>query len=259
MGVDPEVVEEELQALSAVGPEGVTKVVRIYGFFAVEYEVFFDGPLSGTNLNPIRVINGADPIHIDNGGPPSCCTGDFLGFAGSVVDGGNNNPVVVEADLTGLTPGATYHYKVFATNNVGTVSTEDIRFVAPLDPADNPCPNEAARIENNSTRLPECRAYELVTTAFTTGYGASMVAMSINEGTISYTSRAGNINNSGYGGLFSNAYVAVRDENGWETIANLNGPRGSVFAPPNNLTTAYGPSQYSTDLMRSIWFLEQTG
>jgi hypothetical protein len=260
VGADPEVVEEELQALSAIGPEGVNKVVREYGWFAVGYEIYFSGPLSGTNLNPIRGVNGTIPTYIEGQGIPPCCTGGDLGFARSIVDGGNNDPVVVEADLTGLTPGATYHYKVFVTNNVGTVTTEDIRFVAPLDPADKPCPNEAVRIENNSTRLPECRAYELVTTAFTTGYGAGMGQMSINEGTVSYSSLAGNINNSGYGGLFSNSYVAVRHDTGWETIANLNGPRGSIFAPPNNVSGyTGGPSQYSTDLLRSLWFLSLPG
>ena len=121
LGVDPKVVEEELQALSAIGPQGVTKVVRGYGFFEINYEIFFGGPLSGTNLNPIKVINGNPPVFIEGQGIPGCCTGDSLGFAGSVVDGENNDPVVVEAHLTGLTPGATYHYKIFATNNVGTV------------------------------------------------------------------------------------------------------------------------------------------
>jgi hypothetical protein len=260
LGADPEVVEEELQALSVIGPQGVTKVVRAYGFFEINYEVFFGGPLSGTNLNPLRVNNGDPPVFIDGQGIPGCCTGDFLGFAGSIVDGGNNDPVVVEADLTGLTPGATYHYKVFATNNVGTVTTEDIRFVAPPDPADNPCSNEAVRIENKSTRLPECRAYELVTTAFTTGYGASLGQMSINEGTVGYTSLAGNINNSGYGGLFSNAYVAERHADGWDTVANLNGPRGSFYAPPNDIDGfVFAPTAYSSDLKRSLWFLAKKG
>ena len=64
--------------------------------------------------------------------------------------------------------------------------------------------------------------------------------MSVNEGTVSYTSLAGNINDSGYGGLFSNIYIAVRHEDGWETVPNLNGPRGSVFAPPNDLTADLG-------------------
>ena len=175
-----------------------------------------------------------------------------------MVEGGNNDPVVVEADLTGLTPGATYHYKLFATNNVGTITTEDVRFVAPPDPSEEKCPNEDVRIENNSTRLPECRAYELVTTAFTAGYGAAMGSMSINPGTVSYTSRAGNINNSGYGGLFTNVYVADRHETGWDTIANLNGPRGSVFAPPERTHHRCGPARYSPDLLRSIWFLSKT-
>ena len=82
LGVDPKVVEEELQALSAIGPQGVTKVVRGYGFFEINYEIFFGGPLSGTNLNPIKVINGNPPVFIEGQGIPGCCTGDSLGFAG---------------------------------------------------------------------------------------------------------------------------------------------------------------------------------
>ena len=172
VGADEKIVEEELQALSTIGPEGVTEVAREFGFFFVAYYVHFSGPLSGTNLGPIKIINGTHTVFIEGQGiPPACCTGDTLGFSGAIVEGGNNDPVVVEAHLTGLTPGATYHYKIFATNNVGTVTSEDIRFVAPLAVGDKPCPNEAVRIENNSTRLPECRAYELVTSAFKASYG----------------------------------------------------------------------------------------
>jgi hypothetical protein len=258
LGADEKIVEEELQALSAIGPQGVTKVVRGYGFFEINYEIFFGGPLSGTNLNPIRVINGNPPVFIEGQGIPGCCDGDSLGFAGSILDGGNNNPTVVEAHLTGLTPGATYHYKLFATNNVGTSTTEDIRFVAPLAVGDNPCPNEAVRIENSSTRLPECRAYELVTTAFTTGYSTTLQQMSVNDGTVMYSSLAGNIANSGYGGLFSTNYIAERHANGWETVANLNGARGSLYAPPFSLTNAY-PYRYAPDLIHSMWYVQKPG
>ena len=38
LGADPVNVEKELQALSAIGPEGVTKVTPEYGFFAVDYD-----------------------------------------------------------------------------------------------------------------------------------------------------------------------------------------------------------------------------
>ncbi len=257
LGAPAEVVEKELEALSAIGPGGISKVTLEGGFFAVYYTIYFGGPLSGTNLGPLKGIQGTKQLKVGGGGLNT----DPPGFAGTIAEGGNNDPVIVEAGLTGLTPGATYHYKVFATNNVGTVTSEDASFVAPPDPADKPCPNEAVRIENHSTRLPECRAYELVTSAFTTGYGTSLGSMSINEGTVSYSSLAGNINNSGYGGLFSNVYVAVRHENGWDTIANLNGPRGSFYAPPNNVTggALFGATQYSTDLLRSIWFLSLPG
>ena len=61
LGADPKVVEEELQALSTIGPEGVTKVTREFGFFAVYYTIHFGGPLSGTNLGPLKGIQGTHP------------------------------------------------------------------------------------------------------------------------------------------------------------------------------------------------------
>ena len=39
LGTDPVNVEKELQALSAIGPEGVSKVTREYGFFTIGYTV----------------------------------------------------------------------------------------------------------------------------------------------------------------------------------------------------------------------------
>ena len=241
VGAEASVVEEELKALSAIGPEGVTNVERFFGFFAVSYNIEFDGPLGSTNIAPLRVLTFKET--------PSTPGGSF---AGTLVDGGNNKPVLVEAHLTGLTPGATYHYQVFATNSVGTAGSGDATFMAPFAAEDAPCPNEAVRVENGSTRLPECRAYELVTSAFKASSPATLQAG--DEGTVAYESRAGNINNSGYGYLWNN-YQAVRGPDRWETVSNLNGGRGSPYAPPYNLgdaTQAHGIAQYS------IWYLKLT-
>ena len=68
-----------------------------------------------------------------------------------------NQPVA--AHLEGLEPGVTYHYRVVATNAVGTTHSEDttFNFFPPT------CPNSHVRQQTGSNYLPDCRAYELVT------------------------------------------------------------------------------------------------
>ena len=197
VGVAASVVEEELKALSAVGPEGVFDVEGEGGFFSWIYTIHFSGPLSATNLGPLRGLIETETIS-----SPSS------NFAETLIQGGNNAPVLVEAHLTGLTPGATYHYELVATNSLGTVSTDDQVFTTPLAANESACPNEQERIENSSTRLPECRAYELVTNRPKSGFSASLSAFSKAKGS-AYRSNAGNIEESGQGGILGAAiYVA---------------------------------------------------
>ncbi len=248
-GADNSVVEHELQRLSVIGPDGVDEVTSETGFFVRSFVIHFSGQLSSTNLGQLHAENGTIPLDNSGGGGPAGNPS-----VETLVDGGNNSPVLVEAHLTGLTPGATYHYQVFATNSVGKVGSGDNLFVPPLAADEVPCPNESKRVENSSTRLAECRSYELVTSSFKASSAAELVSMG-REGTIAYTSRAGNINNSGYGGIV-NSYVAERHESGWETIPNLNGPRGSPFAPPYSLGQAR-PLYTTPDLQHSMWFLSE--
>jgi hypothetical protein len=235
-GAPGSVVESELQALSVIGPEGVSEVKFESCFFCDEYTIHFSGPLASTNVGPLQVEQGG----------PLTTADTYL-----VIDGGNNAPVLVEAHLTGLTPGATYHYRVAASNPLGTVRSGDNTFVPPLAVGEAACPNEQERIENSSSRLPECRAYELVTNAPKAGFGASLTAYSNNEA-VGYGSTSGNIENSGQGNLFGNQYLAKRSASGWYTVANLNGPKGSPYTGGSIQTQEF--RQYSPDLERSIWF-----
>jgi hypothetical protein len=77
------------------------------------------------------------------------------------------------ADLPGLLPGRTYHYRIIATNHSGSVQGADHTVTVPFPgegaepgtPAlhgEGPCPNQALRT-GASARLPDCRAYEQVT------------------------------------------------------------------------------------------------
>ncbi len=250
-GVAASVVEAELKALSAVGPEGVANVEMNGCFFCVQYTVHFTGPLSSTNLLPLRVLVEAETLNSPGGN-----------FAETLIQGGNNFPVLVEAHLTGLTPGATYHYRLVATNSRGTVSTDDQVFVPPLAADESACPNEQERGENSSNRLPECRAYELVTNAPKSGFPASMALLGPPRFTDSeklvYESSAGNIEESGQGGLFNNVYLASRTANGWRTQAHLNGPKGSPYAPRGAVQNE-GAKAFAPNLDRSIWWRQVEG
>jgi DNA-binding beta-propeller fold protein YncE len=78
---------------------------------------------------------------------------------GSVGEGVESHSVWASA--SGLTAGTTYHYRVVATNELGTAFGPDQTFTT-LSAEEAACPNEQVR-GGFSGRLPDCRAYELVT------------------------------------------------------------------------------------------------
>jgi DNA-binding beta-propeller fold protein YncE len=78
---------------------------------------------------------------------------------GSVGEGVESRAVWAAA--SGLAAGAAYHYRVVATNELGTVYGPNQTFTT-LTAEQAACPNEQLR-GGFSARLPDCRAYELVT------------------------------------------------------------------------------------------------
>ncbi len=78
---------------------------------------------------------------------------------GSVGEGLESHAVWAAA--SGLAPGSTYHYRVVASNELGTVYGPDQTFTT-LTVEQAACPNEQLR-GGFSGKLPDCRAYELVT------------------------------------------------------------------------------------------------
>lgn len=87
---------------------------------------------------------------------------------GEEEDTGSYRARIVGADLPGAGPGQTYLYRLLAGSGApgGTlVEGEDRAITAPQPPPPpSSCPNEALRT-GASARLPDCRAYELVTPA----------------------------------------------------------------------------------------------
>jgi hypothetical protein len=78
---------------------------------------------------------------------------------GSVGEGLSSRTVWAAA--SGLAPGTTYHYRVVASNELGTVHGPDQTFTT-LTAAQAACPNSELR-GGFAVRLPDCRSYELVT------------------------------------------------------------------------------------------------
>jgi hypothetical protein len=90
------------------------------------------------------------------------------------------------------------------------------------------CPNEQLRIENHSTTLPDCRAYEQVTPTFKEGFGqgsaqnefsigSKVNAFAADGETMAFSSQ-GNFSNNGQNRP-DNDYLAKRTPSGWTTLA----------------------------------------
>jgi hypothetical protein len=95
---------------------------------------------------------------------------EATGFAGatstpeSAPIGSDNQEHLIQAPVTGLSSGTSYRYRAVATNTAGTSNGPDrgFRTAAAPEGGEETCPNAARRAENSSRRLPDCRAYELV-------------------------------------------------------------------------------------------------
>jgi hypothetical protein len=243
----PSEIKAALEGLSTIGPGGIASVTHDSGVRS--YVVTFSGSLAGLNLPPIVGASSvSDPLNAQNGRPAVVTTT-------AKAQGGNSVAVLVEAHLTGLTPGATYHVQLVATNGGGTSSSGDQTFVPTQDPTPPPCPNEALRRENNSLALPECRAYEQVSSSAKGGYQANFRG-GFGGDSVLYSSSAGNIANSGQGAGINNFYVANRTASGWETIPNLNSG-GTIYAGPEGIPAiekSVAPFFFSEDLQTSYWY-----
>ncbi len=84
---------------------------------------------------------------------------------GSVGEGLESH--AVWASASGLAPGSIYHYRVVASSEVGTAYGPDQTFTT-LSAEEAACPNEQLR-GGFAGKLPDCRAYELVTPPVTSG------------------------------------------------------------------------------------------
>jgi hypothetical protein len=110
-----------------------------------------------------------------------------------------------------------------------------LALVIPTSAAAEPCPNEAIRVEQHSTALPDCRAYEQVSPADKGGGGVigdpSLVRPSVAGDAVGFSSLTpfGDALGSGIAAEFISQRTAQPETSGWSTHAimpqlNPNGP-----------------------------------
>jgi hypothetical protein len=156
--------------------------------------------------------------------------------------------VPASAHIASLTPGTTYHYRIVATNATGTTDGEDGTFTTyPAQQQGGECPNEARREEQNSTYLPECRAYEMVSPLDKNGAdiearGQQTVSSSDGE-RVAYAALAGFAGTTGTGTLGYAQYVASREGTHWSTRGVTPTPAREAFQFTAGATTVVAFSQ----------------
>jgi hypothetical protein len=168
----------------------------------------------------------------------------------------------VSVALTGLTPGATYHYRVVATSHCEPLKPEtecvtegpDATFTTFARLPEQACPNVAVRI-GPSAALSECRAYELVSPPDTNGRvptgavfgsfgGSPPVLLVAADGKSATFGTEGGALPGSEGGGFYDTYVSTRGPDAWRT--QFSGLSGSQAQEPY-------PGGVSVDHDYSLW------
>lgn len=156
-------------------------------------------------------------------------------------------PTTVTHVLLGLERGATYHYRLVATNAMGSDESGDHVFSTyNEDSFEDPCANANVRRQTMTTLLLDCRAYELVSAANAGGYDVQsdlipgQVTLPAEPGAhdrLLYSLHNGKVPGAtGATNYGLDPYVATRGSNGWTTsyvgIPEGGTPATEPFASP---------------------------
>ena len=142
--------------------DGHNDTVRVFGAPVapvVDRELTAEVGVSEAKLGALVSPGGIQTTYRFEYGPTGAYGSTVPHPEGSIAEGVTAR--TVWASTSGLAAGTTYHYRVVATNELGTAYGEDQTFTT-LTAGQAACPNEQLR-GGFSARLPDCRAYELVT------------------------------------------------------------------------------------------------
>lgn len=249
-------VQSVLEALPAIGAGGasVQRPADIPGFRI--YLITFEGQLADTNVGQLESKNGTQPLELE----PELSL-KFPITVETVSGGGLAEPHETTADLVGLAPGATYHYRLVAENAFGVEESPDAIFRAAAEPPTASCPNEGAP---GTALLSECRAWEMVSPPAKNGGDVTAAAettrIAADGSAAQFLSPSAFGDASGAGAR--SEYESVRTPSGWQTHGIL---------PPQPATTLQGivtglepryEGGFSADLNTGVFFawrpLDQT-
>ncbi len=192
-GKDPQAVPKEatglipghlysavLIATNAGGTETTLPVHFTTEAQAPAIDATFAAPVSATTANLGAKVNpggAATTVHFEYTTTDfSSCTPtgpDCFTTPESAPIGIDAEDHTAEAIITGLQPGTAYRYRALATNAKSPSGTPGPTkgFTTAAPSASSACLNEQLRLENNSTALPNCRAFEMLTPPYKDGYG----------------------------------------------------------------------------------------
>jgi NHL repeat len=162
----------------------------------------------------------------------------------------------VKAEITGLQPGVTYHFRFLAENQLdqGNPATSEDQTFEFFPPA---CPNAAIRQQTSSNYLPDCRAYELVSPENASGTlffpGGPNTGRATSPSRLAFTGAysappgAEPINTMG------DLYVASRSDTGWSThYVGLPGDQGACMGGPPTGTSAHAVFGAPTQVQNQV-------
>lgn len=169
--------------------------------------------------------------------------------AGDGKIGAESSATDVAAAATGLVPDTEYRFRIVASNEEGSAEEEGSFRTYPIIQSSSSCPNESLRI-GLSARLPDCRAYELVTPADTNfrapvGLGAGGTFFTTQETSpggdrVSFRIKGGALPGLGGTGSYQgDPYLARRTDGGWSST--YLGPTGAEA--PEILPGSMAPDQ----------------